>query len=301
MAFELNINQLKAFYLTAKLGSVTRAAEKLFVTQPAVSMQLKALEDNCALKLLDIRKGKVQLTEAGQKLFLHAVNIFNEVIKAENMLLNLRDISDHTLRIGSTKTLTRYLLPPYITSLQKRFPDLQIRIGEGSSVEMMKSVLEEQNELAIVGRLTYPASVKSIAFRTDDLLLLAPTSHHLCKKTSVSFSDLSEEVLILRERGSGTRVLTEKLFERSNIIMRACIETGNVDFIKEVVQKNNALTVLARMGVREELEQKQLKILPLEGGCPKLNIDIVYPKDRPLSEAGKNFVRALVGDDSLEL
>ena len=294
MADALNLNQLRAFYFAAQCGSITLASEKLFTTQPAVSMQIKGLESQYGVQLFVRSKKKLRLTEAGKKLFQLAVRIFELVSDAENVLVKARQFGDGSLKVGSTKTLVRYVLAKHISRFQKSFPRIQIQIHEGSSQEMVRSVLENENDLAIVGRTSYDDQLEVIPLIEDELVLLAAPGHRLCKQKDVSLQDLSGENLILREKGSGTRRLVEKVLKNTDLISAAYVESDNVDFIKELVAMGDGVTLLARMGVDRDVKRGALEILPLRGGSFVLGIDIVLNKERQRSNATLAFVDVLL-------
>lgn len=291
---DLSLNQLRAFYYTANSGSITRAADRLFITQPAVSLQIKALETQCGVLLFHRTKKTLQLTESGKRLYQVAIKIFSLVGEAERILSEESKFISDPLRIGSTKTLVRHFLAAYISRFRKLFPKIQIQIDEGSSEEMLKSLLENRNDLAIVGRLPYHEQLKAVPFIQDELVLLAAPGHPLCSKENVSIEDLKGENLILREKGSGTRRVIDRVFEEKNFFYSAFIETSNVDFLKEMVRTGNGVTMLARMGADRDLASGNLIALPLREGPFILDIDIVINRERTLSHADEEFLKVLM-------
>ena len=292
---DLSLNQLRAFYYTANSGSITRAADRLFITQPAVSLQIKALETQCGVLLFHRTKKTLQLTESGKRLYQVAIKIFSLVGEAERILSEESEFISDPLRIGSTKTLVRHFLAAYISRFRKAFPKIQIQVDEGSSEEMVKSLLENRNDLAIVGRLPYHEQLKAVPFIQDELVLLAAPGHPLCSKENVCIEDLKGENLILREKGSGTRRVIDRVFEEKNFFYSAFIETGNVDFLKEMVRTGNGVTMLARMGADRDLASGNLIALPLREGPFILDIDIVINRERTLSHADEEFLKVLMG------
>ncbi len=293
MADVLNLNQLRAFYFAAKCESITLASELLFTTQPAVSMQIKGLESQYGVQLFVRTKKKLQLTEAGKRLYEVAIRIFDLVNEAEQVLVQAKELEAGLLRFGSTKTLVQHLLAKHISRFQKAFPRIQIQLHEGSSQEMVRSVLEKQNDFAIVGRIAYDERLEVIPLIQDELVLLVAPGHRLCKKKEVSLHDLMGENLILRERGSGTRRLIERVLRNTDILSSVYVESDNVDFIKELVAMGNGVTLLARMGADRDINKGFLKILPLREGVFVLDIDIVVNRERPLSIADKAFLDVL--------
>jgi len=291
---DFSLNQLKAFYHAADSGSITRAAERLFITQPAVSMQIRSLETQCGVQLFRRTKKPLELTDSGKRLYQVARKIFSLVGEAERILSEESQAIFAPLKIGSTKTLVRHFLAGYISKFRKAFPKIQIQIDEGSSEEMLRSIVEQRNDVAIVGRLPYDEKLKAIPFIQDELVLLAAPGHPLCSKDEVSIEELVGENLILREKGSGTRRLIDSLFEEKGLFYSAFLETGNIDFLKDMVCTGNGVTLLARMGVDRDLSSGNLVALPVNGGPFVLNIDIVISRERTLSRADDEFVRLLM-------
>ncbi len=291
---DLNLNQLRAFFYASKYRSISIAAEKLFISQPAASMKIKALEDQYGVLLFVRKKGGLELTEAGRKLFGIADRIFELVEEATTFLDRDRAAPAGVLRIGSTKTLVRYLLTEYISKFRESKPRVQIQIDEGSSERMISSVLEGRNDFAIVGRLPYPDMLKVIPFSQDEVVLLVAPGHRLAGLGKVSIQELSAENLILREKGSGTRQVVEEAFQKAGGTRKVYIETGNVDFIKELVRQGKGITLLARMGVDPDLSSGRLVAVPLLEGGLMLDIDVIINRERRLSRADQAFLQVLL-------
>lgn len=294
MGLELNLNQLKAFYFAAKCASITLAAEKLFVTQPAVSMQIRALEIQYDVILFDRRKKKLVLTESGRKLYDFAEKIFGLVEQAELFLAGSAPRSGAILRIGSTKTLVRYRLAKHISKFRESYPAIQILIDEGSSSQMVRSVVEKRIDLAIVGRVEYSDEIEVIPFDGDELVLLAAPSHPLARRDMVSIADLRHENLILRENGSAIRSVVERVLQDNGVECSAFLETGNVDFIKELVQMGNGIALIARMGVDRDVAAGRLTIIPVLEGPFFFDIDIVVNKEKGLTPTDQAFLGVLM-------
>jgi DNA-binding transcriptional LysR family regulator len=254
-------------------------------------MQIKALEAQYGTKVFVRRKKKLELTDSGRNLYQLAKKIFALVDQAEQMLAQSKEV----LRVGSSKTLVRYRLAGYISRFQRSYPRIQIQIREGSSEEMVQSVLKNEIDIAIAGRPRYiDERLEAIPFTQDEVVLVASPTHRLSTQRTVSIADLSAENLILRETGSGTRRVVEKILEQTSIISSAFIESGNVDFIKELVRIGSGITMLARMGVDQDVGKGHLKIVPLKEGPFFLDIDIVLSKERTLSAAEQAFLSMLV-------
>ncbi|MGB6067892.1 MAG: LysR substrate-binding domain-containing protein [Desulfomonilaceae bacterium] len=300
MGIDLSLNQLRAFHFAANCGSVSRAAEQLFITQPGVSAQIKALEMRYGTRLFVRGKKKLELTECGKRLHTITKRLFGLVEEVDELLSHPESALPAILRIGSTKPLVRFLLARYIPRFRDSFPKVQIQVNEGSSAEMVRGVLENLNELAIVGRVDYTPSLKIIPFIQDELVFLVAAGHRLCRKQTISIQDLKGQELILRETGSGVRRVVEAALKASGIVPSVFVETSNVDFMKELVKMSRAVAFLPRMGVAADLAKGSLRAIPVREGPLTLPIDVVMKKDSKLSRVAKAFLRVLFSGEEAD-
>jgi DNA-binding transcriptional LysR family regulator len=289
----LNLNQLRVFHFVAKYGKFKLAAEQLMVTQPAISMQIKALEEQYEAPLFKKFKKRLELTETGLRLFRITEKIFDLVDKAESIMIKAKGFPEHILDIGVTKTLFRTHFIPLVTRFQETYPDIQIHIQEGNSEEMVKSVLNDRNDLAVVGRVKYSDEIEFIRLIKGDLFLITPVEHSLSKKTRVSIEELDNETLILKEKGSGTRMLVQNVLEEKGVFPKVTIETGNDECIGELIKSGKGVTIMARDALKNELEMGRLIGIPLEDEQISFSIDVIYKKKKALSSASHSFIKLL--------
>ncbi|MBI5440552.1 MAG: LysR family transcriptional regulator [Deltaproteobacteria bacterium] len=297
MRFDLNLKQLKVFYYVAKHLSFTRAAEDLFITQPAVTMQISSLERQYGLPLFSRKKNELTLTEAGSVLLPYAEKLVEIGFEAERALFNLKANPQGVLRLGTTKAIARYLLSPYIVRFQNSFPRVRIKVDEGSSEEMALSVIYGRNDLAIVGRIPRDEKLEAIPFPahpTDEMLLIVPEGHALAGKSRVTLEEIGSEPLIIRERGSGSRHVILEAFRERGITPTVLLEAGNVDFIKDLVERGAGVTILPRMNVDRELQEGRFRGVPLAGEGLAIHVDIVLPKDGYRRLAVESFLRSVL-------
>ena len=293
MASLLNLNQLRVFHFVAKYGKFSLAAERLMVTQPAISMQLKALEEQYEAPLFRKFKNRLELTETGLRLHKITEQIFDLVEKADNILTRAKGFPTSILDVGITKTFLRTHFIPFVPKFQEAFPNIQLHLHEGTSEEMMKSVLQDRNELAIVGRVKYSDRIECIHLFQGKLYLIVPFGHRLSRKTRVSIEDLAKETLVLKEKGSGTRILVENVLEDKGIFPRVVIETGNDECIGEVVKEGKGITIMARNGLKNDIDEGRLKGIPLEGEQMSISIDVIYKKGKTLSSTAQAFIQLI--------
>ncbi len=286
----MNLKQLEAFYLVIKRRSYTKAAEELNVTQPAVTIQVKALEESLNLKLIQQVGKRVHLSEAGEVLYQYAEKIFDLVGEAEEKMRDFKKLIRGTLRIGTTKNYARYIMPSILSEFQKRFPRIKVILEEGNSESMARSVAEMKNELAIIAQLNLDRKIKSRFFSTVEFVLVASPEHRFSKREIVSLRELNGEPVILREKGSGSREAILRKFQEYGIWPSVIIEASSLDFIVEYVKQNKAVSFMFEPDIKEELEMGTLKVIPMEEGNIIFFTDIIYHSEKPLSPPGQAFL-----------
>lgn len=289
----LNLNQLRVFYCAAREGSYRGAAQVLFVTQPAVSQNIKALENYYGVGLFQRVGRSMQLTPAGRILFEHAERIFAAADEAEHAIRELGKLERGEIRVGTTKIFARYLMPSIVNAFREQHPAITVALDEGSSEQMVSSVEHLKNHLAVVGRVPYPPRLRTQFFRLVELNLVAGPGHPLTQLLSARWRDLEGQPLIVRESGSGTRrAVTERLL-REGASPRVVMESSSVDFIKRYVAEGRAVAFLFEPDMREELAAGRLVRVPLEEGELTFETHVVVLADAYKSPAVRAFMRVL--------
>jgi len=289
----MNLNQLRVFYEAAKAGSFTGAAKNLFITQPAVTAQMKTLEDQCNLKLFKKKGRKLFLTDEGSTLYEYVRRIFDYEKEVEGVIEELRELKRGILRLGTSKAYARYIMPFLISGFREAYPHIKVYLDEGSSLDMAHSLLSLKNEVAVIAKVEDDPDITYLPFSQEELLLVLPPQHPLGKKRSATVEDLVSEPLIMKELGSGTRKKVNDLFEKRRLAPNVLMETSNTEFIKQLVQRGEGLSFLVRDSVAAEIREKKLATVPLAGERPLLDVSIAYLKDQLLSHPARAFVELL--------
>jgi DNA-binding transcriptional LysR family regulator len=289
----LNFNQLRVFYQAAKKLNFTAAANELFITQPAVTFQVKSFEEYCDLKLFRKKGRRVYLTDEGNALFKYAEKVFQYEKEIENVIDEMRELKRGLLRLGTTKAYARYFMPLMITSFHKKFPNIKIQLNEGSSADMIYSLVDFKIEVAVIAKAIDHSEVNFFPFSREEMALIVAPDHHLAKKTGVSFKELAKELFIMKENGSGTRKLVEELFARAKSTPNILMETSNTEFIKQLVHRGEGVSFLVREAVAAELKNKNLAEVPIKGHKILLDVSIAYLKGQVLSPPARAFVDTL--------
>lgn len=296
MYFDMNLKHLKVFYFVAKNLSFTKAAQELFVTQPAVAMQIDALEKHYGIPLFTRKKRQLAMTEAGQALFEYAERVMQLAFEAHRTLLDMKQYPCGVLRLGTTKTWARYLMPSYIMAFQHRFPEIQIHLSDGTSEDMAFSVLHGQNDVAIVARMPLDPRLESMPFpghERDQLVLVVHPKHRLAHRKKILLRELTDEQLILRGRGSGIREAILHAATEQGLNMNVILEAGSAEFIKAMVAQGAGVSILTMLSVEEEERAGRMKSVPLADPGLWLNIDVVSRRDGYRSQAVRSFLTFL--------
>jgi DNA-binding transcriptional LysR family regulator len=279
MMMQINLNQLRTFFLVAKEKSITKAAKALHITQPAVSMQVKAFEKNLDVKLLRKYGKELQLTDMGKVLYGYAQRIFLVVEELEYELRSYGDLTRGSLTIGTTRSFASHLMPGLLSRFQERFPNVKVYLKVGSSQEIANGLMDFRYDLGIIGRLPHLDKLNVIPYTREEFCLVTSPNHRFVQKKKVSLADLIEEPIIIRESGSGSRYAILSLLDSHDIKPSVLVEAGSVEFIKEYVIKGQGISFLYKPEIQMEAEMGLLKPVEIEGGPIFVQTDIVLPRN----------------------
>jgi len=289
-----NLNQLYTFYLVVSLKSFSKAAQALSVTEPAVSIQIRGLEESLGCQLLTRVKKSFNLTEAGRLVFDYAEKIYGLVSDLNSEIKKITGDSKETLTVGTTKYLASVLFPPLLSAFLKHSPGVSIRIEEGSSMNIVDGLVQGNYEIAITGRIPYPKNLlQKVEFTSVTIYPVASPKGRLSNKV-LEISDLNEEPLIVRDRYSAIRFNTITKMSDCKINPKVIIESGSTDLIKELVKQNRGYSFLPWAAISKEIEKKELVILNVNNLHLDFPVDILYLKDLKLSSVAEKFINFLM-------
>jgi DNA-binding transcriptional LysR family regulator len=259
--------RLHVFYTVARLLSFTKAAETLHMTQPAVTFQVRQLEEHFNTRLFDRTHNRISLTEAGQKVYEYAERIFQLYNELENSVRELTGDISGVLILGASTTIAEYMLPALLGDFKAKYPDVNLRLKVSNTDGIVSMVEHNVIDLGVVEA---PVTNKNLAVdvcRTDRLVAIVPPTHDLAALDTVPLSSIVEYPYICREEGSGTRevvleYLREAGFDPSqlNIIM----ELGSLEALKGAVESGIGISIVSRATLVKEIKLGTLKVLELE-------------------------------------
>jgi len=289
----MNLSQLKAFLAVAQDRSFSRAAEKLYLTQPAVSKQIQALEEGLGMRLFDRVGRSILLTEAGNILHDHAHIVFQTLEEARETITQLRGLQRGHLRISAASTIGTYMLPQPLGELKAQFPGIEISLAITNKARVVQQVLNHEVELGFVGPPVEPAELEREEYLLDELVLILAPTHRLAREESVGVAELAEEVFILREQGSGTREIMEEELGRVHLSLKKAMELGSTEAIKQAVAANLGVSIVSKFAISLEILQGRLAVARL----PELNLSrqlfVIHHGGRTLSPAAQEFCSLL--------
>jgi DNA-binding transcriptional LysR family regulator len=293
MRMQVNLNQLRAFFFAARDKSVTKAAEILFVTQPAVTMQIRSLEETLEVKLFKKSGKNLELTDMGKVLFGFARRIFEIVEEMEHALKGYAQLSQGSLTIGTTRSFARHLMPGLLSRFQESFPGIKVYLKEGSSQEIADGLVAFKYDLGIIGRLPHEGKLKVNPYTKEEFCLVTPPGHRFAHRKTVSIRELEQEPIIIREEGSGSRHAILSLLSAHGVKPSVLVEAGSVEFIKEYVMKGRGISILYKPEVDLEAKMGLLMPLPIKEGPILIQTDIVFPSDMELSPPARAFLNLI--------
>lgn len=288
----MDFHRLRVFHTVARLRSFSRAGEELLLTQPAVSKQVRELEERLGFILLNRHGRQISLTDAGRIVFNHAERVLTLNEETRRALGDLEGLKRGYLRLGASSTPGIYLIPEAIARFRERYPGVEISLAISRSEEIAKGVLRDEFDLGFVGASS-EAPLQVQPFARDELLLIAPPAHPLSQGRAISASALEGETLILREAGSGSRSLVEGELRRLGLHLRKTFVLNSPEAIKRAVAAGLGLSFISRFAVVPELKRGELSTVPLKGLRLERSLDIISRKDVRLPVSALAFAALL--------
>jgi len=285
----LNLHQLATFQVVAKYRSYVRAAEELHFSQPAVSAQIRQLEETLGIKLFDQIGRKTHLTQAGEELYHYSQKIFAVIDETLESMELLRSPNYGRLRVGADTTVGTYVIPGLLGKFHQAYPDVEITLDVVNRAALVDAIISNRIDMAIVGRVPDDIPVVIEPFAPNELVLVASPNHRLSGRSAVPLAELAKEHFLLREVGSGTRAALELIFQEAEVPLHVSMQVGNNSAIKQGVAAGLGIALISRVAIDMELETNRLVILDVEGFPIMRQWRIVHIKDKHLSAAALAF------------
>ncbi|MDE4542774.1 selenium metabolism-associated LysR family transcriptional regulator [Thermoanaerobacterium sp. R66] len=286
----MNFRELNIFLSVCEYGSMSEAAKHLYMTQPAISQAISELEEEYNVKLFDRIGKKLVLTHAGEILRDYGKKINLLLMETENTLQNISDTKAGKLKLGASRTVGTYLLPKIIGKFLKLYANVELPFCISNTTEIVNMILNSEIDLGIVEGPIHSDSIEKKHLLDDELYLICSKEHQWAKKNIIQMDDLSKADFIMREVGSGTREIFENTMKSHNIEYDIKLELNSIEAIKKAVEANLGVSVISKLALNEELKSSKLIKIEIEGIKFTRKFNIIYHKDKYLSDLHKKFI-----------
>lgn len=288
----ISLRQLQIFDAITRLGSFTRAAEELFLTQPTVSMQIKKLEAGIGLPLFEQIGKQIYLTDAGKVLHEHTRQILDAFANLEMEIADMHGLKTGTLRLAVVTT-AKYFAPRALGRFCERYPGVDVALKVTNRERLLGRLTQNLDDLYIIGRPPQSDDYIFEPYLANPLVVLAPRTHPLAGQRQIEPQQLAEYPFIMREPGSGTRIAVETFFSQHNIKLKIRMELGSNEAIKQAIDANLGLSILSRHTLALEGEHGRLTILDAKGFPIPWQWYVGHNKGKRLSVVAKTFLEFL--------
>jgi DNA-binding transcriptional LysR family regulator len=290
----VTLRQLKVFEAVARHLSFSRAAEELHLTQPAVSMQVQSLEDLAGLPLTEQIGKKIRLTAAGEEVARQARRVAQQLREAEEALVAMKGAEGGRLIIGVVST-AKYFAPYLLAEFKKRHPGIEIRLSVNNRSAIVRQLAENEIDLAIMG--SPPRDFETVAevFADHPLIFIGAPDHPLAKRKGIEPSALSNEILLIREQGSGTRSALERYLDEQKVGAGETLEMSSNETLKQATMAGLGIAFISEHTIGLELSVKRLAILKIAGTPVMRQWHLVHRAEKrllPAADAFREFMRS---------
>lgn len=295
-----SFRQLATFHAVARLGSVSRAAEELHLTQPAVSVQIGLLEESARTPLVQRSGRGIRLTEAGELLAGYAGRITALWREAGEEMATLQGVFAGTLRVGAVTT-AEYLLPPLLVTFANRNPKVKLQLKVGNRDEVVRLLAGNEIDIAIMGRPPSELKTTASVFAAHPMAFLAAPAHPLMQQRPLALGSLEGAHLLVRERGSGTRTTVERMFKDAGLPLRIGSELSSNEAIKQMCASGFGVAFVSLHTCVLELAAGVLGLLPMPGNPVEREWFVLHLASHQLPQVAAAFAQFLVEEAPAEI
>jgi LysR family cyn operon transcriptional activator len=289
----VNLELYRVFYYTAQLGSFSRAASALFITQPAVSHAIKQLEEKLGGELFFRGAKGVKLTKEGEVLLRYIEQAFHSVAMGELKISEMHQLQSGSIRIGASDTLCRHFMLPYLEQFHRSYPQVKLHVTNRTSPETIKLLKEGAIDFGLVNLPVMEAGIHVTQGMAVHDVLVAGPKYAAFRGIALTWEELIAYPIILLERGSSTRSYVDKSAEKNGVRLIPEIELGSLDLLVQFAKIGLGLSCVTREFVEKELQQGELFEVLLDKPIPARHIGVVTLKEVPLPVAAQKLLELL--------
>jgi DNA-binding transcriptional LysR family regulator len=289
----MEIDQLKTFVAVATFGGFRRAADVLFIIQPAVSARIKALEQSLGVTLFERSRQGLVLSAAGRALRGHAEQLLRALAEAQQAVHEAAGMRAGVLRIAAALSICTYLLPNVLKQFRAEHATVMITVRSGHSKEVLEMVLRGEAEIGLARSLSHPL-VETVSLGDDPLLLVTHPAHAPTKSRRARLAEVADWPLIFFDRGSSDWTLSHGLFRRAGLVPNVVLEVETIEAAKRMVERGLGLAFLPRLAVMREIRRKELLTIDvMDADRLGRSLDVIQSRQHPRSLEALTFFRTL--------
>jgi DNA-binding transcriptional LysR family regulator len=289
----MDLGQIEAFLQVASQRSFSRAADTLRLTQPSVTARIQSLERDLGETLFERNGRGVTLTEAGTAFLPYAQRVLKALQDGRDAIQSLQELQLGTLRLGAAPTISTYVLPGLLKEFRSRYPGLEVSVRTEYSDQIAQMVLADEVQVGLERSISHP-DVVTVPLYADEVLLVTSAGHPFAESGTASIEQVSEEPLIMFNRGSGYYTLVDNALRQAGVLVSPTMELDNMEATKKMVEEGLGIAMLPKAAVEREVRAGELRHIRVRGlTMPKRQIALIYRRGRPLSRAAEAFVRLL--------
>ncbi len=296
---EINFHRLFIFHTVARLGSFTRAASELGISQPAVSIQVKELERSLDTTLLIRMRSGVSLTDTGETVYDYTRRIFTLADEMTNAIQDLTGLESGRLTIGSSTTPGEYILPFAIGKFRERYPKVEVSLAISNTRNVIDQILSRELDLGMAGAPVDIRGLASFLYVNDEVVLVTAPTHPLARRRSLKVQDVVDEAFLMRETGSATRRAAEEHFSSMGARVRVVMELGSNEAVKRAASAELGIGVVSKFSVGPDVAAGYLKVLSVQGWRCERPLTVFYRDDTHISAVQRAFLSVLRVDKPL--
>src|SRR5574340_272688 len=284
----MDFDQLETFLEVARLSSFSRAAEKRFRTQPAISAQIRALEEEVGARLLDRSGGKVALTAAGKVFLKYAEETLMARRAIVTALAEMERVPRGEIVVGANEGTCLHVLPEVFAHFKKQYPGVAVNINRLESAGILEAVLDHTVDFGVVSLPVNDTRLTVVPIHRDELVIIAPPQHPLAKAKAAALAEAAKYPLLMPEAGH-TRDALEELFHERKLKLNVSMELDSSELLKRFVAADVGIGFIARSNVLEDVRAGTLAAIPIADANIRRDLALVFRKDKALSRAALAF------------
>lgn len=289
----VTLRQIEVFAAVARHLNFTHAAQELHLSQPAVSMQIKQLEEAVGLVLFEQLGKKTYLTEAGQEMYNYSRAIGQLLNEAEEVMESMKGVQRGHLKVSVAST-ANYFATRLLAAFIRRFPDVTFSLDVTNRETLLRQLAANERDLVVMGRPPANLDLDASAFMENPLVVIAPANHPLASQKEISLATLVQETFLVRERGSGTRIAMERFFSERGVQLGSDMEMSSNEAIKQAVEAGLGLGIVSIHILAAELETKRLCVLDVAEFPVLRHWYVVHRRGKRLSPVARAFKTMLL-------